>query len=246
MRAKIRFRSADGRKPQRRRKPRGSDSHGLRSALRIRLNVRRVHTRYSRFQEFRVSREILLNDQGSAEIHHGHQAVRPGALCDELRRRAARLDLVGHLHRGIVEEQDHVMLLPLDLHRRVRAKRKARNGLFSIVLENLEILLRQVRDVLPFLVHHHRVHQDDARLRADDCASGHGRLISCRGGCRRFGGIWRLRTSAKGPGGQRQQRHRKKSFAVHDSRFEAHLPLLQSTSLISRVRGVTKIDEMQG
>src|SRR5208283_1539858 len=85
--------------------PERSDIHSLRIALRIRFDVGRVGTRYSRLEEFRVRGEVLFDSQGSAIFHHGHQAVRPGALFDELSRRVARLELVGHLHRGIVEEQ---------------------------------------------------------------------------------------------------------------------------------------------
>src|SRR5271156_7200466 len=91
--------------------------------------------------------------------------VGAGIGVDELSRRATRLDLIGSIHRGIVEKQNQIAALPIvSLDGLVRPCVEAEDGLFLIVLKNLEIFLREIADVVAFSVGYHGMHEDQARF----------------------------------------------------------------------------------
>src|SRR6266851_3223077 len=69
----------------------------------------------------------------------------------------ASLDLVRSRHGGVVEKKNHVVLLRADGSGRIVAEGKAGDSLLLVVLVDLEILLGEAVDVVPFLVGHHRI-----------------------------------------------------------------------------------------
>src|SRR5437773_3597434 len=80
------------------------------------------------------------------------------------------------------------MPLAVRLRRRLGTRRKTRNCLLLVVLIDFEFILRQVANVVAFLVDHYSVDQHQLRFLLD----GHGRLL--RGSSRR-GWRWdRLRS----------------------------------------------------
>jgi hypothetical protein len=89
----------------------------------------------------RPGREILDDAERAAEVHDRHQAIRAGVGLDEFFGRAARLNLIGRRHGGVVEKQDEIMRLGVRLRGGIGAGGEARDGLLFVVLEDLEIFL---------------------------------------------------------------------------------------------------------
>ena len=170
-RSVIRFRAGD------RGKPGGSHRH-RRWCRGVRIDARALQTAHRRAQELRVGGKVLHHPQAAAEVHHGHQIIRTAIGFHEFCRCAARLNLIRRLHRGVVEEQNHVVLLAIRLDHRIGAEREVRYLLFLVVFVNLEITLLQVVNVVPFLVRNHRIHEHQLRFRFDHRTRD---LRACRG-----------------------------------------------------------------
>src|ERR1700688_3921494 len=87
-----------------------------------------------------------------------------GVRGDEWIRGVAGLNLVGHLHGGIIEKKNQVTLLSAAMDGGVGAGRKAGDGLLFVVFKNFEIALLQVANVLAFLACDYGIDQDQARF----------------------------------------------------------------------------------
>src|ERR1700722_5289824 len=90
-----------------------------------------------------------------------------GVRGDELIRGVAGLNLVGHLHSGIIEKKNQVTLLSAGLDGGVGAGRKAGDGLLFVVFKIFEIALLEVANVLAFLACYYGIDQDQARFFSD-------------------------------------------------------------------------------
>ena len=114
-------------------------------------------------------------------------ATAPAGVCiHELRGCTARLNLVRGGHRGVIEEQNEVVLLrvALGLNGSIGPGGKARHRLLFIVLEDLEIFPREVADVISFFVGHYGIDQHQTRFFFDNDAGLLFRRGSRSGGSR--------------------------------------------------------------
>ena len=178
----------------------GVGSHGDVRRRRVGIDGRTFHAGDGGAEQDGAGGEVLDDAKRAAKIHDGHQAVRAGVRFDEFLGCAARLDLVGRGHGGIVEEENQVMALAVRLRNHFGAGRETGNRLFFVVFKNFEIVLREIVDVVSLFVGHYGVDEHQLCFFLDDRG---GLLVRGSRRLRRRRRWWRrlLRADANSSGG---------------------------------------------